>query len=153
MATGTLTAHAETGPGPTATRAADEASTSLVREFRDLKSRTAIRDGRFTTGPTCGHPIVIGSAAAAGGLGLFVSAELAQSGDDYGVLRARADNVGPWERFQLCENSDDGSYSIRSMENERYVSAELGWSGDTYGMLRARATEIGPWELLVGSEA
>jgi len=82
--------------------------------------------------------------------GLYVSAELGYTGDDYGMLRARAASVGPWEQFEECPL---GPYTItlRSEANGLYVSAELGYTGtengmQIYGMLRARATSVGPWE-------
>jgi hypothetical protein len=78
-----------------------------------------------------------------------VSAELGYSGDNYGMLRARATRVGPWEKFTVCSdfNGQHGlRYYIRSQANRRYVSAEVRYSGDDRGMLRARATGVGPWE-------
>ncbi|MEU9448693.1 hypothetical protein [Streptomyces sp. NPDC048277] len=78
--------------------------------------------------------------------GKYVSAELGYSGDDYGMLRARADAIGPWEQFDICRNDVTNTYAIRSSNSGKYVSAELGYSGDDYGMLRARADGIGPWE-------
>lgn len=74
----------------------------------------------------------------------YVSAEFGWGGDDFGMLRARATSVGPWERFWLC--AADQSYTIRA-DVGHYVSAELGWGGDRYGMLRARAGMAGPWEV------
>lgn len=74
----------------------------------------------------------------------LVSAELGYPGDFNGMLRARADVLGPWEQFDLTW---DGSFwNLRSTANGLYVSAELGYGGDFYGMLRARAGGIGPWE-------
>ncbi|MDH6127379.1 RICIN domain-containing protein [Kitasatospora sp. GP82] len=78
--------------------------------------------------------------------GRYVSAELGYGGDQNGMLRARADGMGPWEQFNLCRNNKSNVYSIRSAANGRYVSAELGHGGDQNGMLRARADAIGPWE-------
>jgi hypothetical protein len=79
-----------------------------------------------------------------------VSAELGWGGSDYGILRARATQVGPWEWFTLCwwSSSDPTKtiYAIQSDANGKFVSNELGWSGNRYGILRARATDIGPWE-------
>lgn len=83
--------------------------------------------------------------------GKYVSAELGWTGDFYGLLRARASTVGPWERFNVCEYQD-GNYpsnevwTIQSLANGLYVSAELGWTGGLYGLLRARASTVGPWE-------
>jgi hypothetical protein len=82
--------------------------------------------------------------------GRYVSAELGYTGGNYGMLRARATSIGPWEKFEVCGYTRDGyniDYeTIRSVANGRYVSAELGYTGGNYGMLRARATSIGPWE-------
>jgi len=77
----------------------------------------------------------------------FVSAELSYPGTQQGMLRARAEHVGPWEYFQWCQsNSTPGYWSLWSNGAERWVSAELGYPGGEYAMLRARATGIGPWE-------
>lgn len=78
--------------------------------------------------------------------GKYVSAELGYTGDQNGMLRARADALGPWEKFDLCRNNQNGLYSIRSEANGNYVSAELGYTGDQYGELRVRSGAIGGWE-------
>jgi hypothetical protein len=78
---------------------------------------------------------------------LQTSAELSFHGDEYGLLRARADVSGPWERFSLvCVDSFAGTLAIKSPSAGLYVSTELGWSGESYGLLRARSPSIGPWE-------
>lgn len=79
--------------------------------------------------------------------GRYVSAELGYTGVDYGMLRARATSVGPWEKF-VIENwgPNPSMYTIRSLANGRYVSTELGYGGSRNNMLRARATSIGNWE-------
>lgn len=74
----------------------------------------------------------------------IVSAEFGWSGDGYGMLRARATAVGPWEEFGLCPYA--GGWAIGSLENLKWVSTEISRTGDNYAMLRARATDIGPWE-------
>jgi hypothetical protein len=75
----------------------------------------------------------------------YVSAELGKSGNVYGVLRARATTVGPWERFRVrCLGWN--AIAIQSLANGRYVAAELGYKDGLYGLLRARATTVGPWE-------
>jgi hypothetical protein len=77
----------------------------------------------------------------------YVSAEVSWSGDNYGLLRARATTVGPWEQFRIARGIDaQGPITIWSVANGRYVSAEMAWSGDRSGLLRARATSAGPWE-------
>jgi DNA-binding Lrp family transcriptional regulator len=74
----------------------------------------------------------------------FVSAELSYTGDYYGMLRARATSVGPWESFTLCNMGT--YYTLQSNANHKYVSTEVGYSGQWNGMLRARADSVGPWE-------
>jgi hypothetical protein len=71
--------------------------------------------------------------------GNWVSAELGYGGGRYGMLRARAASIGPWETF-------NGASFFRNVANGRYVSAELGYTGGLDAMLRARATSVGPWE-------
>ena len=83
--------------------------------------------------------------------GLYVSAELGWMGDDYGLLRARAAAIGPWEKFKIISLGDLAPtkaewVSIQSLANGRYVSAEIGWTDDRRGLLRARAPEAGRWE-------
>jgi len=86
-------------------------------------------------------------------LNLYVAAEFSTS--DYnsveiGALRARtaAADVGPWELFTIC-NQSDGSYTLQSDRYGTrgvYVTADFARSGTEYGMLRANATAVGPWE-------
>jgi hypothetical protein len=77
----------------------------------------------------------------------YVSAELGYTGVDHGMLRARATDVGPWEKFTIARwGPNPKMYTIQSQRNGRYVSVELGYGGVRHGMLRARATAIGPWE-------
>ena len=81
---------------------------------------------------------------------LYVAAELDYGPlfpvlDGYGMLRARANHVGPWEKFQFCENKAAKEWSIRSTANKRWVSTEVDRRRTT-GMLRARAETVGPWE-------
>jgi hypothetical protein len=83
--------------------------------------------------------------------GRYVSAELGYARTDahYGMLRARATSVGPWEKFRVLHTPGiDWNTVFQSVANNDYVSAEYGYSTDNplYGMLRARATAIGPWE-------
>lgn len=79
--------------------------------------------------------------------GLWVSAELAYPGQDNGMLRARAPEIGPWEVFFLCFESGTGRVAFQSAENGLFVSAEKAYPGRDNGMLRARAPIVGPWEL------
>jgi hypothetical protein len=87
----------------------------------------------------------------------YVSAEVAYTGVDYGMLRARATSLGSWEKFKIERwGPNPAMYTIKSLRNGRYVSAELGYGGGRYGMLRARATSIGNWEkffILCGTPA
>lgn len=91
------------------------------------------------------------------GNGLYVSAELGYSGDRYGMLRARASTIGPWEKFQLCQyigtvgpgNALYWTSSLRSLANNKFVSVEYDYTGGWYGMLRARADSWGSWEILM----
>jgi hypothetical protein len=89
---------------------------------------------------TCGAPGYIQSKWN----GLYVSTELGYSGNQYGMLRARATSVGPWELYQFC--ALESIYYIYANADNRYVSAELGYTGEEYGMLRGRSLGIGPWE-------
>jgi hypothetical protein len=76
----------------------------------------------------------------------WVSAEVGYPGPYNGMLRARADTVGPWEEFTWCEYP--AYWTLQSKANNKYVSVELGYGNSDlrYGMLRARATTVGPWE-------
>jgi hypothetical protein len=69
----------------------------------------------------------------------WVSAELGRTGNDYGMLRARATSIGPWETF-------NGGLGLRNNSNLKWVTAELGQTGSRDAMLRARANSYGPWE-------
>jgi hypothetical protein len=72
--------------------------------------------------------------------GKWVAAELQYTGALYGMLRARADRIGPWETFAAINGG------LRNQDNWKFVSAELQYTGIRYGMLRARANSRGPWE-------
>jgi hypothetical protein len=76
---------------------------------------------------------------------LFVSTEVGYTGGNYAMLRARAQVIGPWERYSFSTDSN-GYLVIRSLQNNMFVSAELGYTGANQGMLRARASTPGPWE-------
>lgn len=71
--------------------------------------------------------------------GLWVSSEQGYTGARWGMLRARASSIGPWEVFY----SDRG---LQSRASWRWVSVEMNYSGSLRYMLRARATSPGPWE-------
>lgn len=76
--------------------------------------------------------------------GRHVSAEISWTGNRYGLLRARATTIGPWEQFRIPNSGL--IKTIYSLANNRYVTAELSWTGDAYASLRARATSAGTWE-------
>lgn len=82
--------------------------------------------------------------------GKAVAAELTDSAFP-GMLRARTDwnQVGPWEKFQLCYHTGTpyGSFhTLRSVANGLYVSNEQTFGGKYQFMLRARSGSIGAWE-------
>lgn len=96
-----------------------------------------------------GADICVDTALLADGNGKLVSVELRETGTLYGMLRARASAMGPWERFRICQS--DGivgqtTWTIQSLANGKYVSAELGYAGSYSGLLRARSSTVGRWE-------
>lgn len=77
----------------------------------------------------------------------YVSAELRETGNRVGMLRARNSTVGSWEKFAVVGNCREApGCALRSHANGRYVSAEIRDPGAQKGMLRARATSVGTWE-------
>ncbi|WP_225100094.1 endonuclease/exonuclease/phosphatase family protein [Streptomyces sp. CoH27] len=83
--------------------------------------------------------------------GLYVAAEVNDSGDQYGKLRARSTSVGSWETFSLHTDHIDGAgygttITLRNEENGLYVTSEVSTSGVQSGMLRAWGTNTGSWE-------
>jgi hypothetical protein len=77
----------------------------------------------------------------------YVSAELNETGNRVGMLRARATSIGTWEKFTVIGNCRATSgCALRSAANSRYVSAEILDPGAQKGMLRARAKSVGAWE-------
>jgi hypothetical protein len=81
----------------------------------------------------------------------WVSAELSFKGANYGMLRARASKIGPWEKFIFEPTNPKLNLTlqlgyIKSAANKRYVSVEYGYTGTSSRMLRARARPKGPWE-------
>ncbi|WP_050502939.1 trypsin-like serine protease [Streptomyces monomycini] len=81
--------------------------------------------------------------------GKYVTAEINETGNQQGKLRARADKIGSWQRFTLTDNTADGTVSLRSEPNDLFVSAEIKDAGNHSGMLRTRGTTIGSWEKFV----
>ncbi|GCD33415.1 hydrolase [Streptomyces chrestomyceticus JCM 4735] len=78
--------------------------------------------------------------------GKYVTAEINDTGNQQGKLRARADKIGSWQRFTLTDNTADGTVSLRSEANDLFVSAEIKDAGDHSGMLRTRGATVGSWE-------
>ncbi|MFI7597787.1 fascin domain-containing protein [Actinoplanes sp. NPDC049681] len=80
--------------------------------------------------------------------GKYVSTEKDYTGSNAGMLRARADAVGPWEIYYLCWK--DGwawnEYAFLSAANNKFVTAEFDYQGSNDGMLRARADDPDVWE-------
>ncbi|GAB2723880.1 fascin domain-containing protein [Kitasatospora kifunensis] len=122
------------------------ANTSLSQAAAELQSYDTYLAGDLgSTAPNETDCVTVTTPIRSAANGQYVSAELGYTGDQYGMLRARAGAVGPWEQYNLCRNTTTNTYAIRS-SNGQYVSAELGYTGDQYGMLRARAGAVGPWE-------
>lgn len=83
--------------------------------------------------------------------GLYVAAEVNDTGDQYGKLRARSTSVGSWETFSLHTDYIDNvgygtTITLRNEEDGLYVSSEISTTGAQSGMLRARGTNTGSWE-------
>jgi hypothetical protein len=97
--------------------------------------------------PASADQICSNKAIASRASGLYVSAELSWTGDNYGILRARASSVGPWEQFRFASDPTWSGSHFNSLANGRYVSTEIGWTGNSYAILRARAVSVGPWEI------
>jgi hypothetical protein len=76
--------------------------------------------------------------------GDYVSAELGYTGASYGMLRARATTVGPWEKFDFCDDLTQGWWAISSDANGLYVTAQFGYAGASFGELTASSSSIGP---------
>ncbi|MBM7786017.1 endonuclease/exonuclease/phosphatase family protein [Tenggerimyces flavus] len=83
--------------------------------------------------------------------GKFVTVEANYPGAYQGLLRARSDSVGAWERFRLEDggDSDPTTVAIWSFGAARYVTTEVNAAGEDAGMLRARSTTVGGWERFV----
>lgn len=83
--------------------------------------------------------------------GYYVSAEVDSTGDDTGMLRARATTIGSWETFTLFTDQAAGAgygatISLRSEADGLYASTEMSYTGSDQYMLRARATNTGSYE-------
>jgi hypothetical protein len=126
--------------------AADTAAPLSLREaFTQLTSAHAgksVSPGAAAAAISCSGPASLFSF----GNSRWVSAELAYGAPHTGELRARATGVGPWEQYDLCFDSSDGTFQLFARGNSLWVSAELAYAAPNTGELRARATAIGPWE-------
>ncbi|MFD7447272.1 hypothetical protein [Streptomyces sp. NPDC059909] len=85
--------------------------------------------------------------------GLYVSAEVINSGDTEGMLRARKsasspEGLGSWEKFTLHTDDKGWTVTLRSEANGNYVTTERNDTGSHENMLRARGTTVGEWEKL-----
>jgi hypothetical protein len=78
--------------------------------------------------------------------GDYVSAELGYTGASYGMLRARATTIGPWEKFDFCHDLTQGWWAISSDANGLYVTAQFGYTGASFGELTASSSSIGPYQ-------
>lgn len=85
----------------------------------------------------------------------YVSAEVSYTGTVDGMLRARADRIGPWEQFLLCDVTDLRFIDPQALFSDLqaangWVTAEMGYTpANTYGgMMRARpdSSSVGEWE-------
>jgi hypothetical protein len=74
--------------------------------------------------------------------GKYVTAELGKVGTHYGMLRARATSVGPWELFKLCYHTDGGWFHIESWENKLFVRVHDFAEGRYQWMLTASASSL-----------
>ncbi|MEU7899214.1 hypothetical protein AB0B45_40960 [Nonomuraea sp. NPDC049152] len=79
----------------------------------------------------------------------YLSAELAYGEPYYGMIRARATQIGPWEKFKryrCAEGAPIPVYALRAA-NGLWVSSERGYGGAYNGLLRASADIVQEWEL------
>jgi len=76
----------------------------------------------------------------------YVSAELNETGDNYGLLRAGATNAGPSETYTVCRDQDNFYTVIQSNANNMFVSTE---KLNSQRILRARATAAYGWEFFL----
>lgn len=76
----------------------------------------------------------------------YVAVEVADSGSHAGMLRARSQTVGDWEKVTLHTSDKGKTVTLRSEVNGLYVAAEINDSGADQGMLRARSSSVGSWE-------
>ena len=76
----------------------------------------------------------------------YVSAEIDDTGADYGMLRARATTVGPWEKFDFCYDVTQGWWAISSDVYGLYVTQQFGYPGASFAELTASSSIIGPYQ-------
>ncbi|WP_158100380.1 endonuclease/exonuclease/phosphatase family protein [Streptomyces thermovulgaris] len=124
---------------------------NLLLTLITLSGAPSALAGDILTEKSAGRKYKIESKAASAEAGkpICVSAEIHDSGNQYGKLRARTDcnDIGSWETFALHTNDKGETATLRSEANGLYVSAEFHDSGSHFGMLRARKGDgIGNWE-------
>lgn len=103
--------------------------------------------GQLTTDTSAAAALCFGPyALEARSNGQFVSAEVSYPGSEFGMLRARTDAIGPWEKFDECSDAGFGETRLFSYGTGLYVATEVEYAGNHNGMLRARANAIGSWE-------
>ncbi|WP_214318269.1 fascin domain-containing protein [Nonomuraea sediminis] len=78
----------------------------------------------------------------------YLSAELAYGEPYYGMIRARATAIGPWEKFKRyeCFGRQERVWAFRAA-NGLWVSSERGYGGAYNGLLRASADTVQEWEI------
>jgi len=78
--------------------------------------------------------------------GNYVSEEDQYTDGNAHMLRARATQVGPWERYTVCRDENTFLTDIISQQDSLFVSEEQQYTGADQYELRARAAQFGPWE-------
>ncbi len=164
----------EAGTAPTATKARAPGTGAPLRVPTDVGSSITLPAGLYPAKPPAPGegvplrvPVGVGSgniAASAQGLDCYPVEGFKSEANDryvvaqldygiayprhnlYGMLRAHATAVGPWEKFQFCHDKATNLWSIFSNANHRWVATQLDYPGRDKYMLRAQATGIGPWE-------
>jgi hypothetical protein len=93
----------------------------------------------------------------------YVSAEEGWSGDSYGMLRARASAIGPWERFTASSSAVSGVYSVDPGANDypwqglctygdcasgmTSCNTSNGYCGDPWGMAYGQCVSFVAWKI------
>ena len=127
---------------------ATELAYSDTPPYRDkgmLRARTRTPPGPWETFTVCFDFTIGTHSIFSPAAGKWVSAELNYPGIRKYMLRARADTVGPWERFGIDGDLSNG-VTIYSYGANMYASAELAYDQPYRGMLRARSNVGRAWE-------